>query len=916
MEDSIMKKNRFILLAVLSVAAAVSCSKEVDMETPELPGEKGNKTLVFTAHVAKGSSTKTSLNGVNVVWSEEDQIDAYVVIPEFGTSRERSFQTEVTGDGSIAKFSFNNYGEAWGMSEYEGLQLTWYAAYSPFLEYDGEDNFDEVLDAIPVQIPSLQYVPEGGGFADGANVAVAYVSDPDNLYFRNAGGLVAVKIKGAAGHEIETICISGTEQGGGAMTGLAQVKVSEANAITSVACSGTDYVMLAKMDGAPMDLDDVYYAVVAPGTYTDVTIRFTDKDGLIATYQKKTDLVVTSNSNQLIGGFDIPESKWTKDNIIFADANVKALLVSKFDTDSDGEISHAEAEVVTSFDGLFSDCGVESQEYSDEKKPVITSFDEFQFFTGMTSLEANAFIGCDRLASIVLPTSLTEIGKKAFSGGKNLSSIAIPDQVEIIEEYLFWGCDKLSHVSLPDGLKSIGQYAFVGAAFTSIEIPETIESIGEYAFASCSLLQEFQWPETITRVERGTFSGCYDLAAFDFTGIESIGPEAFRSTGLTEIQWPRDLETGELLIQSIGSLAFMSCHIETLDYPEVWDMGIGVFEHCNFLKEINFPEEVSEIVERTFAECYGLESINIPGTIWGGIGTRAFYRCSYLKNVTLSDGIGGIGDEAFAECTQLKSITIPGSVSRIGEKAFYKCNGLVSVIMNDLTPEEEEEYGDEVAIIIGKEAFAECSRLNSFDFPSHLKDIGDRAFTKTGFTKVSLADVLDLSYLGYGAFSYCSSLREFDFHEFGDDNWNRIDFGDGAFEHCEQLASITLPEGVWGIPVSCFDGCIRLESIDLPKTVFYIENYSFRDCALTSLTIPGELMSIAGNPFLGCSSLTSITLLIQEPVFENYYLADNVFAGISDSFRIYVPANLVEDYKSNMYWGVYADRIEAIPAEP
>ena len=379
MEDETMRKSTYILLAALALAAAVSCTKEIDIENQESTGEKEKTTVVFTAHVDGRATSKTSLDGVDVVWSENDQIDAYAIISELGWDRIHSNQTEVLDDGSIAKFSFGQgLDDIFGVQEFQGYSVTWYAAYTPFMDYENYP-YTETLDGIPVFFPSTQYVPDGGGFADGANVAVAYVSDPDNVQFKNVGGLVAVKIKGAGDHEIVSILLSGTEKNRGSMTGQALVKVNAANAITSSTCSGEDYVLLAKPGLTPMSTDKTFYAVVAPGTYTDVTITFTDMDGNIATYAKKSDLVVTRNSNQLIGGFDIPEDKWTRNNIVFVDENVKALLVDAFDTDEDGELSYAEAEIVTSLNGLFRGCGSQAIYYG-EDKPVITSFNEFRFF--------------------------------------------------------------------------------------------------------------------------------------------------------------------------------------------------------------------------------------------------------------------------------------------------------------------------------------------------------------------------------------------------------------------------------------------------------------------------------------------------------------------------------------------------------
>ena len=61
--------------------------------------------------------------------------------------------------------------------------------------------------------------------------------------------------------------------------------------------------------------------------------------------------------------------------IAFADNAVKAICVDNWDTNGDGELSYSEAEAVTSIpQSIFAG------------NTTITSFDEFQYFTGLTSL--------------------------------------------------------------------------------------------------------------------------------------------------------------------------------------------------------------------------------------------------------------------------------------------------------------------------------------------------------------------------------------------------------------------------------------------------------------------------------------------------------------------------------------------------
>ena len=135
-------------------------------------------------------------------------------------------------------------------------------------------------------------------------------------------------------------------------------------------------------------------------------------------------------------------------NIEFADANVKAICVANWDTNNDGELSYTEAAAVTNFGTVF------------KNNTQITSFDELQYFTGLTSIGYQAFNSCSSLTSVTIPNSVTSIGNYAFSGCRGLTSLTIPNSVTSIGDWAFDGCRGLTSVSLPNSITTIGEYAF------------------------------------------------------------------------------------------------------------------------------------------------------------------------------------------------------------------------------------------------------------------------------------------------------------------------------------------------------------------------------------------------------------------------------------------------------------------------
>lgn len=83
--------------------------------------------------------------------------------------------------------------------------------------------------------------------------------------------------------------------------------------------------------------------------------------------------------------------------------------------------------------------------------------------------------------------------------------------------------------------------------------------------------------------------------------------------------------------------------------------------------------------------------------------------------------------------------------------------------------------------------------------------------------------------------------------------------GNGAFQDCSGLVSVTIPESVTIIDNEAFWGCSSLTSVSIPESVTNIGDCAFRACtSLTSVTIPSSVESIGAGAFQYCRDLTSI----------------------------------------------------------
>lgn len=212
--------------------------------------------------------------------------------------------------------------------------------------------------------------------------------------------------------------------------------------------------------------------------------------------------------------------------ISFADPIVRFICVNNWDEDGDGELSYDEAAAVTDFgDGLF-----ESKD--------ITSFDELQFFTGLTNLGRYTFYSCDKLTSIKFPNSLTDLGWFTLSYCSSLESVIIPESVKTINPMTFNDCINIASIVVEEGntvfdsrensnaiIKTSSNCMIAGCKNTVI--PNTVKSL-ECTFYGISSLASITIPNSVKTIDSSTFYGCTGLTSVTIpSSVTKIGTNAF-----------------------------------------------------------------------------------------------------------------------------------------------------------------------------------------------------------------------------------------------------------------------------------------------------------------------------------------------------------------------------------------------------
>ena len=264
--------------------------------------------------------------------------------------------------------------------------------------------------------------------------------------------------------------------------------------------------------------------------------------------------------------------------IPFADENVKSICTTKW---GDGVgLTYPKAAAVTSLGTNF---------YNKQ----ITSFDEFESFTGVTNLSPGSYIGgtegyqgtfckCSSLESIKLPDSITTIGASCFASCTSLKKviiqngvtsigfcafvntpnldIVIPESVTSISGRAFYNSGLSGDINLPNLTGSIDKEAtFQGSKITSVSNLGKITSVNGWyganlgAFMDCKLLKKVVLPDTITAINEASFRGCSSLVTFIClaTTPPTLNTSAFTST-------PISAKTGTIYVPDASVEAYKS----------------------------------------------------------------------------------------------------------------------------------------------------------------------------------------------------------------------------------------------------------------------------------------------------------------------------------------------------------------------
>ena len=396
----------------------------------------------------------------------------------------------------------------------------------------------------------------------------------------------------------------------------------------------------------------------------------------------------------------------------------------------------------------------------------------------------------------------------------------------------------------------------------------------------------------------GTCTDTEILIPTTYNGLPVVSVEAsafLNNTAITSVVLPDS-------ITSIGENAFNGCESLTSvlfgKNSQLSSIGPGAFNYCYSLESITIPESVTSIGSDAFIYCYGLRSVTFgENSQLTSIGEGAFNWCESLESITIPASVTSIGEWAFVECYRLVEVW---NLSKLNITAGSEDNGYVAYYAKrvETEPSESYVYTDENGYVIYYDGKVKAlinytGNETKLTIPDDITELNCFALSDCyNITSVTFGENSQLTSIGDGAFNWCESLESITIPD------SVTSIGEGAFCCCAKLTSITIPDGVKSIGNHAFAGCSALESITIPDSVLSIGYSAFEGCtALKNITIPGSVLSIGDNAFKECTALESAT--ISEGVKS---IGDNAFYNCTNLVNVSLPDSLTS-ISFNTFYG-------------
>lgn len=497
------------------------------------------------------------------------------------------------------------------------------------------------------------------------------------------------------------------------------------------------------------------------------------------------------------------------------------------------------------------------------------SLTEVTIPNGITNIGYNAFKDCSSLKEVIMPNSVRNLGQSIFERCTSIKKVTVSNSIRNITDSMFKGCSSLIEITIPNSVTSIDAYAFNGcSSLQEVTIPDKVRYIKGYAFKGCSGLKEAIIPSSVTSMGDSAFSDCSNLKEVMISNsVKHIGELAFSGcSSLSEINVSAENKD----YTSVGGILFDKSKTRIISYPagnnsvsytipnSVTNINYSTFENCSSLEKIIIPNSVNDIKYFAFKDCSSLSEINVSaenkdytsvdGVLFNKSKTKIIKypegnsRASY----TIPNSVIAIESYAFWGCSKLEKIVISNSKMNIGYSAFKDCSSLSKINVSA----ENEGYTSVDGILFDKNKtriikYPAANTRTSYTVPNSVIYIDDYAFSECRKLEKIIIPNSVINIPG-NVFENCNRLSEINVSAENKDYtsvdgilFNKLKTKIIKYPAGNSRKSYTISESVADIMAYAFSDCTILEKIIIPNSVTNIELDAFKDCS-SDLIISGS----------------------------------------------------------------------------
>lgn len=319
-------------------------------------------------------------------------------------------------------------------------------------------------------------------------------------------------------------------------------------------------------------------------------------------------------------------------------------------------------------------------------------------------------------------------------------------------------------------------------------------------------------------------------------------------------------------------------------------IGRYAFYRCSYINSVEISNTVASIGQYAFSGCTSLINIQIPDSVT--IIESYAFASSGLTSINIPESINTISYNTFYYCTKLTSISIPSSVTQIGSNVFTGCNALKAIYISDIeawchiqfniTPVINSDwiYYDSQTLPSDWSLYLNNNLITNLSIPDTITSIG--AYSFYGCTSLEYVTIPNSVYeIGFNAFQRCTNLKSISM-----ENSVVKTIKADAFNGCTNLKSVTFSVCLLEIGQCAFENCTSLSNLQIPYLVTTIKENTFLNCtSLNSITISNKVAKISEKAFWNCKNLAYIDYSGTDKQWNNISVASNNDAWTSATPR-------------------------------